>query len=373
MNNLHTLYGRDKKGGFKVWNISVEGAVITVEHGKLGGKQTSKVSPPCKPKNVGRANETTPEQQALSEAHSKWQKQVDKGYGTDKNSLPEGTLPPLAKKYVDAPPKLSLEKPWFGSYKLNGVRCTIFKRNGGQIEFQTRGGKTYPVIQEIADELTEIFFGLGDDDSTLVVDGELYGHGMFLEDITSAVKKHNDDTPKINFHVFDVHDTKDKCPLQLRHQIYITWMQKFDCKRVKPVQQRPIISHEMVEKFHAVAVEKGYEGIVLRCPKSVFKFNYRTAEFIKYKIDMSDEFEVIGFEKDKNGCALPILLTHCGKEFKAPMKGAHPFKQQLWKDRETHVGRHMTVDFESYSKYAIPLKPISQAFRELDEEGNPET
>ncbi|MGL5565314.1 MAG: hypothetical protein ACRDC4_06230, partial [Plesiomonas sp.] len=72
---MKTLFGKDTKGGIKQWSISVESNVITVMHGKLGGKMQTKFTV-CEGKNIGRANETTPWQQAQAEAESKYKKQL---------------------------------------------------------------------------------------------------------------------------------------------------------------------------------------------------------------------------------------------------------------------------------------------------------
>ena len=63
--NKTTVYGVCKLGKAKQWSVWSEGDKVVVEHGKLGGKLQVKTTT-CKPKNVGRANETTAEQQADS-------------------------------------------------------------------------------------------------------------------------------------------------------------------------------------------------------------------------------------------------------------------------------------------------------------------
>lgn len=67
-----TLYGKNKDGSYKVWSISVEGNTITITHGKENGKMQTKIEVVAG-KNTGRANATSPEQQALLEAHLAWQ------------------------------------------------------------------------------------------------------------------------------------------------------------------------------------------------------------------------------------------------------------------------------------------------------------
>ena len=386
--SLPSLYQRSKNNKLKVWSVVVDGDSITVTHGQVDGKLTSKVSPPCKGKNIGKANATTPEEQALLEAKAKWQKQIDRGYSEDRDILTELTLPPLAKKYQDAY-KL-IDWPWYGSYKLDGIRCTCFYKDG-EVVFQSRGGTHYPVITEIADELKDMFFNHC---PTLAIDGELYKHGMWLEDITSAVKKHNDNTPKLNFYVFDVVNTEDKASPKLEDR-YKAYTKLITAKhspenRVKAVHQRLIQSDEMFMKMHEVAVELGYEGVVIRNPKSIFKFNYRTADFQKYKVAMSDEFMVAGSELDKNGGGVPVcylpnmqdIADSYFKEhgkwgdkasgvFRANMAGTHEHRVKI-RERlgdKTEEVLHMTVDFESWSKYKVPLKPIGKAFREVQDDG----
>ena len=70
-----TLYALNKDGSFQCWKVFIAGNQVVVEFGKVGGKKQQKVTT-CEPKNVGRSNETTAEQQALAEAVSKWEKQV---------------------------------------------------------------------------------------------------------------------------------------------------------------------------------------------------------------------------------------------------------------------------------------------------------
>ena len=100
MKKLPTLYAKASTGKIKQWSVWTEGDTIYVEHGQQGGKMQVKETV-CKPKNVGRANETTAEEQAISEAKSKWKKQYDKDYRESVDELPESTLPNLAHKYQD--------------------------------------------------------------------------------------------------------------------------------------------------------------------------------------------------------------------------------------------------------------------------------
>ena len=66
---MKTLYKKDSKGKVRQWDVSVSDSTITVSSGLLDGKKTSQVTA-CKGKNIGKANETSPEEQALLEAQA---------------------------------------------------------------------------------------------------------------------------------------------------------------------------------------------------------------------------------------------------------------------------------------------------------------
>lgn len=378
--NLPKLYAHDKNNNIKVWWVTTDGNVITVHHGQDGGKiQTQFTS--CEPKNVGRANESTSQQQAESEAQSKWNKQIKKGYVEDKDNIPTNTLPPLAKKYQDAGHRITW--PADVLCKLNGVRCTKFFMQDDEVLFQSRGGDPYPVIESIAQEMKRKVF---DKYPKYVVDCELYSHGMFLEDITSAVKKHNKNTPLLEAHVFDMLDPdRPDMPWTERYAMYVSilddWMEG---DKVIPVYADTVQSEEDMIRIHDRLVDEGYEGVVIRQMDETFKFDQRCAGFQKYKIPLSAEFKVVDVLKDKNDGGIPVcevkvfdspdenhITAFKMKTFKAPFAGTHEFRKELFENRDSFIDGWLTVDFEQYSKYGIPAKPIGKAFRDMDVDGNP--
>ena len=79
-----TLYTINANNKVKIWTISVKGtkdlANIIINTGLENGKMTVFTSEINKGKNIGKANETTPLDQAISEAKSKYNKKLDAGY-----------------------------------------------------------------------------------------------------------------------------------------------------------------------------------------------------------------------------------------------------------------------------------------------------
>jgi len=371
MMSLPKLYGHDKKQGVKVWYVTTDGGSITVYYGKDGGTISTQTTV-CEPKNVGRANESTAEQQATAEAQSKWNKQVKRGYVQDKNNITTNTLPPLAKKYQDAGHQLSW--PLDVLPKLNGVRCTAYIKDG-DIVFQSRGGDPFPYLEHLVEELNSCFFS---SNPRYYVDFELYCHGMYLEDIISAVKKHNANTPKLEAWIFDLYDPAK--PDQIWGDRYATYVDQLYQSGVKEApkmvfgvgatcfgNEGDMIAH------HDKLVALGYEGVVLRPTNGLFKFSQRSTDFQKYKVAMSEEFKVVDILVDKNGGGIPVceVMTNAGmQEFKATFAATHERRKELFENKEDYKGLWLTVDFESYSKYGKPAKPIGKSFRGMDSEGN---
>lgn len=86
------LYGIDKNNKIKQWNIRVENkgahSLIIYSYGYLHGRKVECTLNISSGKNIGKKNETTHFQQAVSDAQSKWAKKRDiDNYKTDREEL----------------------------------------------------------------------------------------------------------------------------------------------------------------------------------------------------------------------------------------------------------------------------------------------
>ena len=135
--SLPTLYGRSTNGKIKEWKISVlkmaDGTCyIETEHGYEDGKKQLDTRYIEEGKNIGRANETSPYEQALSEAKSAHSRKKDSGYVEDKNKIPSASdglfLPMLAHRYDKHSSKIKF--PCWVQPKLDGVRMIAKKEDG---------------------------------------------------------------------------------------------------------------------------------------------------------------------------------------------------------------------------------------------------
>lgn len=357
------LFALDKKDGIKHWTIEVVGAEIRVRHGKLDGKMQTKLTT-VKGKNIGRSNETSPEEQALLEAQSKYNKQLDKCYRpTPELAKSVGqVLPMLAHNYLNSGHRIVY--PCDVSPKLDGVRC-VAAISGNDVVLNSRGGKTYDCPEHIQTELLIISKVTG----ILRFDGELYIHGLPLQDIVSAAKKPNINTPNLEFHVFDI--AIADVPWSQRKTQVDSVEKASKTGAVKVVRNIQVSSEAAAEILLGKFMNDGYEGIMLRNLRGVYEFNHRSANLQKWKLMNDAEAKVLFVEEDKNGEG--VLNLHMSgdktKIFKCKMKGSH--EERLFANQKKLVGKWITYKYQALTNDGLPQFPVGLRVRECDAEGNP--
>lgn len=350
---LETLYKRTKSNSIQVCNISVIGAVFTVEFGQIDGKMQTKDTE-CFPVNVGKSNETTAEEQAVKEAKAKWASKVKSGYSTDNSAPVTVQLPQTVKKYLDNKDKIVF--PCYSAIKLNGINGTYWLMPDGQLKLTSRGGNVYPPIPHLEDQVRSDMAKA----KTTCLNVELYIHGEFLEDINGAVKKTKALSSRLTLNTFEL-------PL-----VDGTYESKVEILR--SVCGEAVItevhSAEEADRLHAEAVANGYEGTVLYNKHAVYAFNERSSDVYKYKIPIDAEFKVVGFAFDKN----KHVVYECeanNSTFHVKRKGTSEERLKDASIASSNVGKWLNVEFEMYSKKGIPLKGVGTYFRHCDSAGNP--
>lgn len=353
---IKTLYGLDKKDGCKVWSISTEGDELIITHGKEGGKMQTKREA-IKGKNIGRANETTPAEQAELEAMSRWRKQIDKGYRETKAELTElPLLPMLANDYLKQGHRIKY--PCFGSPKLDGVRCLAI-RHPHRVELKSRGGKEY-IVPHIQEQLM-IVMREGD-----VFDGELYIHGKYLEEIVSCVKKINDNTPDLEFIIFDVVNNES-----YEHRlITIQSLRRYtlscvEAPSIDVINFCELENEEHMKEKHKEYVAQGYEGIMLRNYEGKYESGKRSADLQKYKEFFDQEFQIVAVGEDRSGNAvLRVFDPVAGEAFDVCYGDFEERKRQLL-EWQSYIGKALTVKFQTrYKDSRLPQFPTGVMIRE---------
>lgn len=373
---LPTLFAKDSKGKIRVWKVHTEGNEVVVTHGALGGKMQSKRTV-CKPKNVGKKNETTGEEQALSEARSKWNKQKDReDYHEDVEKSGKQLRPMLALDYHKAGHRVDWADGWVSQPKLDGVRLVSGPRFHGEGEFEmlTRKGETYHtkhlkgLLEDFLNHIKENFSS-----DVWALDGELYKPGLPLQTITSYARKYQEGkTELLEYHLFDL-VFKRKISFEERHKILTDALDDFSDSDspLKLVPYYRCKNYQEFEGHHELNLRDGYEGTMLRLLSANYDVAHRSANLMKFKNHETEEYKVIGFKEDKNGCI--VFKCQFGDEdsFECTPKRTHEERKQMLEDGNDFIDKWLTVKYYDKTIDGKPKFPVGLAFRECDEDGNP--
>ena len=360
------LFGVTKKSAIKVWRGWCEGNTYHVAFGKLDGKVQVR-SVICGPKNVGRANETTGEQQALLELQAKAKKKYDKNYRSTieeaRAAVGASSLPMLASDFTKV--GHAIDFPCFVSKKLDGVRCIayIYEDN---VVLNSRGGRYYDCPQHIRDALLELSAKTG----IKVFDGELYIHGLKLQQIVSCVKKHNERTPQLTYQIFDLPFTDE--PWTNRWVTLSNWvaMNIPDDGPLHVVENKLVSSHEEAYEELQRQIADGYEGLMLRNRNGLYESSYRSLSLQKWKLMYDTEALVLAVRKDKLGEAVLLCRTvEYSTDFECKIKGTH--EERSYEALAGSVGKWLTYKYQAFTQDNVPQFAVGLYFRECDNEGNP--
>ena len=363
-----TLYINHSTGQTGSWSIevfdrAVEGAeVVTTTRKVLDGKAVVRREFVTQGKNIGRANETTPVEQAVLQAQSKANKKRDKGYtetvpeaGTKAvNSL--GLIKPmLAREFkcVDAFPVLAQPK-------LDGNRCLAAKIDD-EIKMWSRGGKPI-ILPHVAQALDAVL------PEGLIVDGELYCHGETLQTVTSWIKKLRPESSQVRYHIYDA-AIEDAC-FSERHASLAALIEENESLCL--VETVEAGNDDDLQRLHREWLEAGYEGTMVRARGVGYETGKRAKQLQKLKDFQDAEFEIVGFEDGapyiKDEGTFQVVVYHCrsgnGKIFKATAPGTMHEKHAAWETREATLGRMLTVKFFNYTPDGLPYLPVALRIRD---------
>lgn len=359
---LPHLYKQTKTGATQIYTISIVGDSYTIEQGQLYGLKQYYTTK-CSPKNIGKTNQTTSEQQCVLEAHAKWALKVKSGYSISLETPNTVKLPMKISNFKDH--EFKVEYPCIVSLKLNGVNG-LYKLIDDKLHLFSRGGNEYPLIPHLTDDIVELMYLL----DTFTLAGELYIHGEHLQDIQSCVTKHNSLTPKLSFNIFDIPDyPQDFYSARLAH-IYKTTIDN-PYTRVEPVLCTICEDKHQLEEAFKDALKLDYEGVVIYNTNAKYVYNVRSTEVFKYKPTLDDEFKFILYKLDKTGFPVLVCETTEGKHFSIKPTGTAEQRKQLLSILDSKLNTYYKVEFETYSKDGIPLKPVGICFRACSINGDP--
>ena len=360
------LYKKTVTGATQVWWLEQNSDKYRTHSGQEDGKIVTSQWTVAKPKNIGRSNETSGEEQASLEVASAYTLKLKGGYSDlrEAASAPRAFSPMLAKVYGDylddVQRALSDGAPVFAQPKLDGIRCIANKQG-----LWSRQGNPIVAVPHIIDHLAHLFVNNPD----LVLDGELYNHS-FKDDfprLVSLIKKQKpsakdvqESSHFIEYWVYDV-PSDDHTSDRLSRAAY--WPSAAGASIIS-VPSRAVSSTQEIEDAHDAFLREGFEGTMIRLTGPYE--NKRSKLLLKYKEFVDEEFEVCDIkegEGNRTGMAgYAVLRLPTGATFRSNIKGDRSYLRSLLEGKEQYIGGTATVEFFHYTPDGVPRFPRAKVF-----------
>lgn len=365
------LYKRNSHGKLLSWVIWVVDDGYTTQSGIVGGAIKSYPITTCTPKNVGRSNATTSEDQALSEAYGKWLNKRDREGYTETRPPAESTVdtlitqrPMLAVEYVesrlkkacDAEGKVGL------SIKLDGIRCVAYWNNG-EIVLRSRSNTVYTYLNRIREYLRLHL------PKRAVLDGEIYVHDIPFNDISGTTRAKispSEFDSRMELHVFDIF-IKDKPDLSYRQRIAMLKNELIKWASVDEKTDPPVVfigyetaeCHQDIVNANDKFVGMGYEGVMIRNLESPYQWGKRNACLMKFKDCVDTEFTVVDvIEASGNEKGKALFVVQVGdKTMTVRPKGTHQRRAWQLEHKEMFIGKKLTVRHQKIDEDVLPRFP----------------
>lgn len=358
--NIMNLYKKDSKGKLRYLKVWSEGATIFNESGMVGTDSPIVHTKEAKPKNVGKSNATTAEEQAVFEVNSFITRKLDEGYfkTIEEVENEEVILPMLAKDFSKEKHKID----WNNAYcqpKFDGMRCLAIIKDG-TVTLMSRKGKKIENMMHIERELLNFYDG-----KDFVLDGELYVHGESFQTNMSYVKKYQEGlSERIQFNIYDIIHKIDlgfvdrlfELEQFVEPTIIIANMQ-----HLQVVKTFTINSEEDLKSYHSQFISEGYEGTMIRWGHEPYKINGRSSNLLKYKEFIDIQVPLVDVEP---ATQRPDWGTPIFDGFKAGVRLTHEQRADLLTNKHDYIGKMAEIRFFEYTDDGLPRFPVLVGFRE---------
>ena len=365
---MKKLYKRTATGAIQVWwqELNLYATGYRTCSGQMDGKVTYSEYTMATPKNRGRSNETTAEQQARLEVEANYTLKQKAGY-TDhpaKARVSTRFQPMLAKIFEDYSDDvisaLVRGQAVYSQPKLDGIRCIATAQG-----LKSRQGNPILAVPHIVEALAPVFADCPD----MVLDGELYAH-EYAEDfnrIVSLVKKTKptaEDLEQSAEHIqYWIYDTPGPSGFGSRFRAMADVVVGAQHESLVVVPTTRVTSHDHLDKLYDAYTQNDFEGQMLR-----FDGPYeqkRSKLLLKRKGTKDSEFCIVGIyegQGNRSGMAGYAVLQ-LGKErtFRANIKGTREHLKAMLQASKDLIGKQATVEYFDLTPDGVPRFPRIKA------------
>jgi DNA ligase-1 len=372
MKTYPKLYAKSNTGKILVWWMERDDNQFRSCHGQLDGKIVQDEWTTCAGKNLGKANETTPADQADKEVLAKMKKQTESGYFTDISDVDQELYfsPMLAKKYEDYKDEIDWSKGNYVSSKMDGLRCVATRKG-----LFSRNGKIFCSFPHIARELKPLFDKIPD----LILDAECYASKLSddFNKIISLAKK-TKPTPEdiqeseqyLQYWIFDCPSAKGGF-----HDRYSYLVKLLADNGLTNNKWIKICPHTLVKTPAEIEtnlnkyIEQGFEGLMLNTYDGKYE-NKRSKNLVKYKLFLDEEAEIcdivegVGNRSGMFGYAKMKLDN--GITFDSNGRGNEAQYREILKNKNKYIGKRATVRYQNLTNDGLPRFPVIIDFDRFD-------
>lgn len=358
-----TLYKVHSSGKIGTWSVEVTlnhdftASMLVCSAKVVGGAEVKTPTEYTEGKNIGRSNETTPIMQAVFEAQSKVKKKLDGGYVKEKpeagatvtNSL--GLAKPMLALAFDKVKGWNF--PVMVQPKMDGHRCLATIQDE-KVFLYSRGGKPI-VVNHVMAELQGLYDRGTWDGTTL--DGELYCHGEEFENISSLIKRPQEDSKKLSLNIYDI---INQDPYRDRFNTLVGIITEQVFPTITLTACHTVSSLENIQKLHDNFTQNGYEGSMIRHGDAPYESDKRSSSLMKKKDVVDSEYLIVGTSEGKPNKRLNtrvgmyVCETADGKRFEVVAPGDAQEKDRHAREGQENVGKLLTVFSFGYTKTGIP-------------------
>lgn len=376
--NFPILYLKTETGRVRFYEIWVIGdkdkASIYTKHGIKGGRI---IQPYPKLIEKSFRQKEGAYNRALKLATTQWETRINK-YGYKANE-PKPTIKnaPTVQYHSNNKAIIPMRAYPLGDHevvypayvqpKIDGYRALLHK-NGGRYEFLSNTGKSYQHLDHLKKELKEIKIL---ENKNVYLDGELYlekEHVNVLRSILSTIELNEEQkrmAKQIKFYVFDMFNLKK---MDMTYEERYKELEKIFQHKIKNIVLTPttlIRNEKDIDTAFAKYVKMGYEGIIIRNKRGLYKLRGKSMDVFKSKDIKKDMFTIVGYKEAKgNNRGTVVWEIRCNKDprksFWARPMGTREERKKMFKSGKDYIGEKVTVKyFEIDNNGCVTKNPVA--------------
>jgi hypothetical protein len=234
----------------------------------------------------------------------------------------------------------------------------------------------YPGFEYVKQELTPALVGYWKAGRKLYLDGEIYKHGVALQDISGLARRESrPGDVLVNYMVYDCFVANEPeldfaARMEILHEIFENNKYVYSV----PVETFRANDLDDIKKYYKGFIKDGYEGAMVRT-NDPYKYSYNEHHckyLLKMKETLDTEMEIVDWETGEKGKAASALMIICqtpsGIKFPCTPSMEIPDRIALAKlmavaepNGKTHFenqwkGRKIIIYFDEYSKDKVPQR-----------------